>query len=343
MEDMMTQTENFEQEWKKFVKKVSYGFGALDNIREDNMDHYYCCDRNLGQYFSAHGIAKGLLNDQKESLLALLNNGISNRTYYAPFVFTEEDAALMGAATGTAGGAYKDGLAVVISGYKKSLKDGIKLVLLTDLGESLIPSLKKMYPNVMFEKLSQAQKAFETLYTEETGKQWEREKKSVISQSQTPVAPTPRIVKPQSQPIDELTPQHFKDKNGISGIRYLDKTGNVVITETYQANCTKRVYSNGLTMHMWKNPKSTTYTDGSKTGKDATEVMVTELGKGCTKDVVTTGELKRKIEEVRKAGLLLTELPKDKKQSSLLGRLARHSVDNAVKVSSRTGGKISGT
>ena len=48
-------------------------------------------------------------------------------------------------------------------------------------------------------------------------------------------------------------------------------------------------------------------------------VMVTELGKGCTKDVVTTGELQRKIEEVRKAGLLLTELPKDKKQSSLLG------------------------
>ena len=28
--------------------------------------------------------------------------------------------------------------------------------------------------------------------------------------------------------------------------------------------------------------------------------MVTELGKGCTKDVVTTGELKRKIEEAKK-------------------------------------------
>ena len=352
----MTPQEEFEQEWKKLRKPWQDSRGDwhdamfnLDDIRLDNMNNYYCCDRNLGQHFSAHGIAKGFLNDQKESLFALLENGISKKTYYAPFVFTEEDAPLMGPATGTAGGAYKDGLAVVISGYKQDLlKDGIKLVLLTDLGESLLPSLRKMYPNIMFEKLSQAQKAFETLYTEATGKQWKTKINAPSTQNLTqspqpniPTAPMPRISTSQKQqtPVDKLILQHFKDGKGHSGIRYLDQQGNVVITETYAPNCKTRVYSNGLTMRMWDNPKSTTYTDGSKTGKDATEIMITEAGRGCTKDVSTTGELKRKIEEVRKAGLLVTNLPQNtQKSSTLRGRLARHSVDNTSKITGRIAG-----
>ena len=340
----MTPQEEFEKEWKKLTKPYQDSRGEwhrsifnATNIRDDNMEHYYCCDRNLGQHFSAHGIAKGFLKDQKETLFALLDNGISQRTYYAPYVFTEEDAAGMGAATGTAGGAYKDGLAVVVSGYKQNLlKDGIKLVLLTDLGESLLPSLRKMYPNIMFEKLSQAQKAFETLYTEATGHQWK-------SQTNTPPAKnsiqksTPQT---QQNPVERLIPQHFKDGKGHSGIRYLNQQGNVVITETYAPNCKTRVYANGLTMHMWENPKSTTYTDGSKQGKEATEIMVTEPGRGCTKDVHTTGELKRKIEEVRKAGLLVTNLPgapQPQQSSTLKGRLMRHSMSNARTAANQAG------
>ena len=160
-----------------------------------------------------------------------------------------------------------------------------------------------------------------------------------------PTAPMPRISTSQKQqtPVDKLILQHFKDGKGHSGIRYLDQQGNVVITETYAPNCKTRVYSNGLTMRMWDNPKSTTYTDGSKTGKEATEIMITEAGRGCTKDVSTTGELKRKIEEVRKAGLLVTDLPNTpQKSSTLRGRLMRHSVDNASKVVGHVGGKVSG-
>ena len=170
------------------------------------------------------------------------------------------------------------------------------------------------------------------------------------SQHKIPTRPTPQPVrptsapqKPQQTPVDKLILQHFKDGKGHSGIRYLDQQGNVVITETYAPNCKTRVYSNGLTMRMWDNPKSTTYTDGSKTGKEATEIMITEAGRGCTKDVSTTGELKRKIEEVRKAGLLVTDLPNTpQKSSTLRGRLMRHSVDNASKVVGHVGGKVSG-
>jgi hypothetical protein len=96
-------------------------------------------------------------------------------------------------------------------------------------------------------------------------------------------------------------------------------------------------------MRMWDNPKSTTYTDGSKTGKEAAEIMITEAGRGCTKDVSTTGELKRKIDEVRSSGLLVTDLPNTpQKSSTLRGRLMRHSMDNAQTVLNRSGGKVSG-
>ncbi len=352
----MTPQEEFEQEWTKLRKSWQDDRGDwhhaifnLDDIRLDNMDHYYCCDRNLGQHFSAHGIAKGLLNDQKESLFALLENGISKKTYYAPFVFTEEDAALMGPATGTAGGAYKDGLAVVISGYKQDLlKDGIKLVLLTDLGESLLPSLRKMYPNIMFEKLSQAQKAFETLYTEATGKQWKTKINAPSTQDSTqsqklkvPSAPAPRISTPQKQqsPVDKLVPQHFIDKDGIKGVRYLDENGNVAITEMYYKNCSERLYANGLKMYLWKDSQSITFVDGTKKDRESTEMFVHTKGQGWTKMTQTTGELKRKIEEVRKAGLLVTNLPNTPKRSSTIkGRLMRHSMDNAPKITGRIGG-----
>ena len=317
----MTPREEFEQEWKRLCSPKSVnGLLHRSPFNDSNIAAVSLCqcDRNLGQYFSAHGIAKGLLSQQKDALFALLENGVSEKTYYAPFVFTEADAPLMGAATGTAGGAYKDGFAVVLSDYKKELKDGIRLVLITDLGESLLPSLRKMYPNIIFEKLSQAQKAFETLYKEATGKQWVSENTRTNSTNT------------EYPSIDELIMKPFEDEKGHHGTRYLDKQGNIIITQTHFPSCTKRVYANGLTMHMWDNPKSTTYTDGSKKGKEAQEILVTEPGHGCTKDVSTTGELKRKIEEVRKAGLLVTTLPEVSTNSPLQSCLKQHSMENVI-------------
>ena len=354
MEDIMTPQEEFEQEWTKLHKPwqddrgewhkspFNYSEIEMDSFRNDG-----CWDDNLGTHFDAHGIAKGNLEAQKKSLLELCKNGISEQTFSAPFCFTEESSGA-GAGLGVADGAYKNGLAVVISDYKKSLKDGIKLVLLTDLGESLLPSLRKMYPNIMFEKLSQAQKAFETLYTESTGKQWKTKINAPSTQDSTqsqklkvPSAPAPRISTPQKQqsPVDKLVPQHFIDKDGIKGVRYLDENGNVAITEMYYKNCSERLYANGLKMYLWKDSQSITFVDGTKKDRESTEMFVHTKGQGWTKMTQTTGELKRKIEEVRKAGLLVTNLPNTPKRSSTIkGRLMRHSMDNAPKITGRIGG-----
>ncbi len=156
--------------------------------------------------------------------------------------------------------------------------------------------------------------------------------------------PTPPRQPTTKSPVDKLKPQRFIiGKTGVNGCKYLDAKGNVVITETYHPNCVKRVYANGLIMHMWNNPPSTTYTDASKTGKASTEIIVTEKGRGCTKDITTNGELKRKIEAVRKAGLLVTTLPDTPKRSTTIkGRLMRHSVDHNKNTLTRTKGKVSG-
>ncbi|MBP5534694.1 MAG: hypothetical protein J6Y03_04225 [Alphaproteobacteria bacterium] len=174
--------EEFERRWKEMVGTPTPERRGLrtSDVMEANAESEIlgCWDSYLGAEFDAHGIAKGSLLDQKKALFALLDNGISEGTYTAPFCFTPEDAAWMGAGLGAAGGAYKDGLAVIVSDYEGSLDDGIKLVLLTDLAEKLIPPLQKMYPDVMFSKLSDAQQAFETLYEKSTGKKYEPKESS---------------------------------------------------------------------------------------------------------------------------------------------------------------------
>ena len=175
--------EELEAKWKDLlgVPTPEYKpFFNSHNIVEASIDSEMLSgwDKYLGSKFEAHGIAKGSLTEQKNSLLALLDNGISDKTYTAPFCFTPEDGPALGAGYGVEDGAYKDGLAIVVSDYKKFLEDGIKLVLLTDLAETLIPTLQKMYPEVMFSKLSDAQQAFETLYEKSTGKKYEPKESS---------------------------------------------------------------------------------------------------------------------------------------------------------------------
>ena len=174
--------EEFESKWKDLLGVPTPEYKPFFNSRnmmEASIDSEMLSgwDSYLGSKFEAHGIAKGSLTEQKDSLFALLDNGISDKTYTAPFCFTPEDAPALSAGYGAANGAYKDGLAIIVSDYKKFLEDGIKLVLLSDLAETLIPTLQKMYPKVMFSKLSDAQQAFETLYEKSTGKKYESEEK----------------------------------------------------------------------------------------------------------------------------------------------------------------------
>ncbi len=123
---------------------------------------YKKVDPEIGAYFDAHGISK---DNQLDKLMALLDNGIDpNKEFYsASFEISNELKAALGAALGTAGGtAYKDGIAVVTSGFKEELKkDGIKHVFLNDVFSSLKEPLQKMYPNYKVHLLSEQRKVME--------------------------------------------------------------------------------------------------------------------------------------------------------------------------------------
>ncbi len=119
-------------------------------------------DGAIGRDFDAHGIAK---TDQLDKLLALLNNGIdrSKPFFTAPFEIPDEERAAMGSAMGTSGGtAYKEGLAIVTSGYRESLTEGgIKHVFVNDVFRGLKDVLTKRFPQYQFHLLSEQKKVLE--------------------------------------------------------------------------------------------------------------------------------------------------------------------------------------
>lgn len=110
----------------------------------------------IGKHFDAHGIAK---LDQFSNIINLLENGIdqSKVFYTAPFEISKEDSGGVGAGLGTSGGtAYKDGIAVVTSGFKKELKkDGIKHVFLNDVYKNLQKPLAAAFPQYQIHLLSE--------------------------------------------------------------------------------------------------------------------------------------------------------------------------------------------
>lgn len=136
------------------------------NSKEDasgNVITWESIDGSIGQHFNAHGIAK---TEQLQSLLSLLENGIdTTRAFYsAPFEIPKEDKAGIGAGMGTGGGtAYKEGIAVVTSGYDKTLVDnGIKHVFLNDVYEDLRAPLAALYPQYQFHLLSEQKPVLES-------------------------------------------------------------------------------------------------------------------------------------------------------------------------------------
>ncbi len=110
----------------------------------------------IGKHFDAHGIAK---LGQFSNLINLLENGIdqSKVFYTAPFEIPKEDGGGVGAGLGTSDGtAYKDGIAVVTSGFKKELKkDGIKYVFLNDVYKNIQKPLAAAFPQYQIRLLSE--------------------------------------------------------------------------------------------------------------------------------------------------------------------------------------------
>ena len=125
----------------------------------------------IGSKFDAHGIAK---SDQLEKLLQLLTKGIddSKPFYTAPFEIPNDVKALMGPALGTGGGtAYKDGLAVVTSGYNEELiKSSIKYVFINDVYKKLVEPLSKKFPQYNFHLLSEQKQVMEDEYLKNSSK-----------------------------------------------------------------------------------------------------------------------------------------------------------------------------
>ncbi len=140
------------------------------NYYEDKKGNGYSwksVDGDIGKDFDSHGLSK---TDQLERLLNLLENGIdTSKTFYtAPFELPDEYKAALGAALGTGDGtAYKDGIAVVASGFKERLSvDGIKHVFINDVYQSLRDPLEKAFPKYQFHLLSEQNRVLE----EEAGK-----------------------------------------------------------------------------------------------------------------------------------------------------------------------------
>lgn len=131
-------------------------FAVSKGIDPETGQAFKMVDGDIGKYFDAHGLSK---SDQLNALLSLLDNGVDpNRTFYtAPFELSKEDRVALGAALGTAGGtAYKDGIAVVTSGYKQEMaKDGIKHVFVNDVYKDLKLPLTKLYPQYKIHLLSE--------------------------------------------------------------------------------------------------------------------------------------------------------------------------------------------
>ncbi|MBI4250377.1 hypothetical protein HY622_02205 [Candidatus Uhrbacteria bacterium] len=116
----------------------------------------------VGERYDAHGIAK---LDQLQSLLRLLDEGIDPKKdiHTAPFAVPDEKRAALGAALGTASGeAYKDGIAVVTSGYAKKLdSDGIRHVFVNDVYADMKGPLQELYPQYQIHLLSEQKKVLE--------------------------------------------------------------------------------------------------------------------------------------------------------------------------------------
>ncbi len=139
--------------------------GHLED-EQGNEREYELVSSDVGEYFNAHGIAKGPYGEQFKALLNLLNHGIdeSRNFYTAPFKAPE------GAGGATAdGSAYKDGIAVLSSGFGEGLsKDGIKHVFINDTLGSMVKPLQAAYPQYQFHLLSEQKDVLEKEVKEAT-------------------------------------------------------------------------------------------------------------------------------------------------------------------------------
>lgn len=144
---------------------VSVGFNP-----DIGKSFYELVSGDVGRNFNGHGIAKG---NRLNNLLNLLEKGIDKGKEFstAPFELRTEERA-GGSVAGTAGGTcYKDGIAVVTSGYRQSLQEhGIKHVFINDVYAEMKEPLKKLFPQYEIHLLSEQKAVLEKDMSESLSK-----------------------------------------------------------------------------------------------------------------------------------------------------------------------------
>jgi len=137
-------------------------FLVANGINPETGEPFDRVDGKIGLRYDAHGIAK---TDQVNCLFTLLEKGIEpgKDFHTAPFEVPDDMRAALGAAFGTAGGtAYKDGIAVVVSGYGGKLnEDGIKHVFVNDVYADIREPLQKLFPQYQVHLLSEQKHVLE--------------------------------------------------------------------------------------------------------------------------------------------------------------------------------------
>lgn len=147
---------------KKRMRLRDEMFMVSQGINPENDEMFQTVDGEIGINYDAHGVAK---SQQLDQLLNLLDHGISkdHDFYTAPFEVPADVKAGLASALGTSGGtAYKDGLAVLTSGYKEKIQDsGVKHVFINDVFSGLKRPLQEAYPQYQFHLLSEQKAVLE--------------------------------------------------------------------------------------------------------------------------------------------------------------------------------------
>lgn len=138
-------------------------FLVSHGIDPDRGEKFYeLVDGDVGKNYDAHGISK---INQLEHLLDLLENGVDTSRQFstAPFELSEGER-ITGSVSGTSSGtAYKDGIAVLVGGYKHPIleKNGvimeskIEIVFINDIFATLVNPLRKKFPQYQIYLLSE--------------------------------------------------------------------------------------------------------------------------------------------------------------------------------------------
>jgi hypothetical protein len=153
--------------YRKNLRNEEFSFGSgpkQGNVTVDLMSARQEISPDIGKRFDAHGIAKGSVAEQLESLNRLLTKGPdpSKTLHTTKLRLSERDEIAAAAAIG-AGGPYSNGGFIIVSHPDKMIADGIAGVLVNEHFYEAIPVLRLRFPEVKFIRADELKTGLEEL------------------------------------------------------------------------------------------------------------------------------------------------------------------------------------